>query len=156
MDTIDRDALERSIEIVRNESPAQRKRIDDRLASGKDWERVAGSCAIHYQHTALDLMPWQLAPLHYANHLDNVLREHFGDPSGRREAGEVLKKLLALGLSRLEPNPLQGKRSSVRLRSESRSCHTAHLRAFTCVCSHSSTMTFSCSKCRTSRSNGSC
>ena len=52
-------------------------------------------------------MPWQLAPLHYANHLDSALREPFGDPRGPREAAEVLKKTLALGLSRFEPDPLR-------------------------------------------------
>jgi hypothetical protein len=42
-----------------------------------------------------------------ANPESRVLREPFGDPSGRREAGEIIKKLLALGLSKYEPNPLQ-------------------------------------------------
>ena len=102
----DRAALERALEIVRNESAAQRQWIGERLAAGDDWEDVAGSCAVHCQHDALNLMPWQSAPLYYLAHLDSVLREPFGDPSGRREAGEVLKKLLALGLSRFEPDPL--------------------------------------------------
>jgi hypothetical protein len=59
------------------------------------------------QHRSLDLMPWQMSPLWYANYLDKVLHEPFGDPSGRREAGEVLKRLFALGLSKFEPSPLQ-------------------------------------------------
>jgi len=42
-----------------------------------------------------------------AAHLDAVLREPFNDPSGRREAGEILKKLAALGLSKYEPDPLR-------------------------------------------------
>jgi hypothetical protein len=61
----------------------------------------------HCQHIALGLQPWQLPPISptIANHLDAVLREPYGDPSGRREAGEVIKKLSALGLSKYEPDP---------------------------------------------------
>ena len=51
-------------------------------------------------------MPWQSAPLWYGNHLETILREPYGDSSGRREAGEILKKLFALGLSKFEPDPL--------------------------------------------------
>ena len=105
MTPIDRAALERAVEIARQD-PAQRHRIDERLAEGENWERVAGRCAVNCQHDALDLMPWQSAPLFYANHLDSVLREPFGDPSGRREAGEVLQRLLRNGLSKFEPDPL--------------------------------------------------
>jgi hypothetical protein len=105
MNAIDRDALERAIEIARQD-PAKRRRIDERLAEGENWERVAGRCAVWCQHDSLDLQPWQSAPLFYANHLDTVLREPFGDPSGRREAGEVLQRLLRNGLSKFEPDPI--------------------------------------------------
>ena len=60
---------------VRNESAAQRQWIGERLAAGDDWEDVAGSCAVHCQHDALNLMPWQSAPLYYLAHLDSVLCE---------------------------------------------------------------------------------
>jgi hypothetical protein len=105
MTETDKAALAKAIEIARKD-PTRRRRLDDELAKGKDWRRVAGDCACWCQHDALTLMPWQLPPIYYAAHLDSVLREPFGDPSGRREAGEVLKKLLALGLSRFEPDPL--------------------------------------------------
>jgi hypothetical protein len=105
MTETDKAALARAIEIARKD-PGERRRIDEKLANGEDWDDVAGRCACWCQHDALALMPWQLPPIYYAAHLDSVLREPFGDPSGRREAGEVLKKLLALGLSRFEPDPL--------------------------------------------------
>jgi hypothetical protein len=54
---------------------------------------------------SLHLQPWQLPPCD--TNLDSALREPFGDASGRREAGEVLKRLLALGLSRYEPDPMR-------------------------------------------------
>ncbi|MGY4357494.1 hypothetical protein ACVW0J_003987 [Bradyrhizobium sp. i1.7.7] len=87
MNATDRNALERAVEIARQD-PVERRRIDERLAKGESWDKVAGFCAAHCQSEALDLMPWQSAPLWFANHLDSVLREPFGDPSGRREAGE--------------------------------------------------------------------
>jgi hypothetical protein len=73
----------------------------------RDWTEVAEFAAHCVQGRTLGLMPWQMPPLCYANHLDSALREPFGDPRGAREAGEVLKKMLALGLSRFEPDPLQ-------------------------------------------------
>jgi hypothetical protein len=36
-----------------------------------------------------------------------ALREPFGDQRGAREAGELLSKMLALGISRFDPDPLQ-------------------------------------------------
>jgi hypothetical protein len=102
MTSIDKDALTRAIEIARKD-PVPRRRIDEALADGEDWERSRGDCARRCEHDALNLMPWQLAPLYYTNHLESALRE----TSGRREACEVLKKLLALGLSKFEPNPLR-------------------------------------------------
>jgi hypothetical protein len=41
-----------------------------------------------------------------ATHLDSALRQPFGDTRGAREAGEIPKKMLTLGLSRFEPHPL--------------------------------------------------
>ena len=38
--------------------------------------------------------------------LDSALRESYGGPSGEREAGEVLKRLLDAGLSMYEPDPI--------------------------------------------------
>jgi hypothetical protein len=41
-----------------------------------------------------------------ANDPDGALRQPYGDARGAREAAEILKKLLALGLSKFEPDPL--------------------------------------------------
>jgi hypothetical protein len=49
-------------------------------------------------------MPWQLPP--FRIDLASALREPFDDARGLREGGEILKKLLALGLSRFEPDLL--------------------------------------------------
>lgn len=106
MNEIDRDALQRAFDTARR-NPAGRKRIDAWLDDGRSREDAAKSCACLCQSIALDLMPWQLPPVSptIANHLDDVLREPFNE-SGRREAGEVLRKLSALGLSIYEPDPI--------------------------------------------------
>jgi hypothetical protein len=51
------------------------------------------------------LQPWQDPPS--AINLAAALREPFGDQRGAREAGELLSKMLALGISRFDPDPLQ-------------------------------------------------
>jgi hypothetical protein len=109
MNAIDRDALERALVACRAESAARAKQIDSKLYGKhpKPWESVAEFAAYCVQSRSLDLMPWQRAPLFYANQLDIALREPFGDTRGTREAAELLKKLLTLGLSRFEPFPLQ-------------------------------------------------
>jgi len=43
---------------------------------------------------------WGLIP-------NSASREPFGDPRAARESAELLQKMLALGLSRFEPDPLQ-------------------------------------------------
>jgi hypothetical protein len=48
-----------------------------------------------------------LANARLARPISTPLDGTFGDPRGAREAGEILQKMLALGLSRFEPNPLQ-------------------------------------------------
>jgi hypothetical protein len=56
------------------------------------------------QARSLDLPPWQPRP--YSINIATALREPFNAPHGRREGAELLKKLLALGLSRYEPDPM--------------------------------------------------
>ncbi|SRR5258705_8493136 len=103
MKQIDRDALERALAACRAESAARAKQLDSKLAS-EPWERVAQFASYCVQGRALDLPPWQSPPCRI--NLASALREPFGDTRGLREGGEILKKMLALGLSRFEPDPL--------------------------------------------------
>ena len=57
------------------------------------------------QSESLQQMSWQIAPL-WVGDLDAALREPFGDPRGEREAAELLQRMLAVGLSKFEPDPL--------------------------------------------------
>jgi hypothetical protein len=88
---IDREALERAVELVRAESDAQRERIDDRLAAGESWEQIAKSCAYSLQMDSLRLQPWESPPIYADAH----------------EAVELVARLQNAGLSRYEPRPLQ-------------------------------------------------
>lgn len=107
MTPIDRDALQRAYDIARKD-PKQRRWIEARLAEGADWEEVAQSCACNCQHDSLHLPPWAMPPLSYyrANNPEAAKLKSYGDPSGAREAVEILNRMLALHLSMYEPSPL--------------------------------------------------
>ena len=55
------------------------------------------------QMDSLGLMPWQSPPFR-ASLRD--LDKPYGDPSGKRESAELLKRLLDANLSPFEPDPL--------------------------------------------------
>ena len=86
----------------RAEGAARAKQLDSKLRD-EPWKEVAQFASYCAQGRALDLMPWQSPPCH-ANL--RALSEPFGDPRAARESAELLKKMLALGLSRFEPYPL--------------------------------------------------
>ena len=61
-------------------------------------------CRLLFANPFVDLPPWQMPPCRI--NLNSALRQPYGDARGAREGGEILKKMLPLGLSRYEPNPL--------------------------------------------------
>jgi hypothetical protein len=103
---VDREALERAIDMARRESPAQRKQIDDMLA--KDgWDETARFAAYACQDGNLKLAPWQMPPCWIRGNLDALLAAPVTghDHRGQRQAALLLKRLLAAGLSKYEPDP---------------------------------------------------
>ena len=102
IDEIDRDALKRALVACRAESPARAKQLDSMLAD-EPWQQVAVFAATCVQMDSLDLMPWQSPPFR-ASLRD--LDKPYGDPSGKRESAELLKRLLDANLSPFEPDPL--------------------------------------------------
>jgi hypothetical protein len=96
IDEIDRDALKRALDACRAESPARAKQLDSMLAD-EPWQQVGVFAATCVQ------MPWQSPPFR-ASLRD--LDKPFGDPSGKRESAELLKRLLDANLSPFEPDPL--------------------------------------------------
>ena len=89
-------ALAHCIDVMRRD-PKEAQRIDDRLAvEGSDWLEVAKGAAFQCQMAALNLPPWRTPPM-------------FGDVEPHRDphAAELLRRLLAAGLSRFEASPVQ-------------------------------------------------
>jgi hypothetical protein len=73
------------------------------MLADESWQSVAVFAATCAQSRSLNLMPWQNVPFR-ANLAD--LDQPLGDPSGRRESAELLKRLLDVNLSPFEPDPL--------------------------------------------------
>ena len=103
---IDRDAMRRAIEITRQRSPARAQQVDDMLADPtRSWERVGQFCAYSCQMNSLNLQPWETPPCWVRGDIEAAL---FAPDDGRgvRDATRLLKRMLNLGISRYEPDPL--------------------------------------------------
>jgi hypothetical protein len=99
----DEAALRLAIEAARNEDPRRRAQIDDKLSSGESFESVgkfASSCA---QSRSLDLKPWEICPADFhASDLNDPRPQR-----GARKTYDLLTRMLAAGLSRFDPDPIQ-------------------------------------------------
>jgi len=74
------------------------------------WEENAKRAAQYMQASNLHLPPWQIPPakINNPNDPDEGLREDQpgNATDGRREAAALLKRMLALGVSKWHPDPL--------------------------------------------------
>ena len=75
------------------------------LADGEPWSSVAKFCSECLQHLALRLKPWEVPPCRLE--VDGP-----SDDPGVR----LLKKMLALGVSKFDPDPLAAVEAVERLR----------------------------------------
>ena len=99
---IDVAALKLAMKLARGQ-PGRAGQLDRKLED-EDWFEVAMFAAYCCQCRALQLKPWQPAPMHSRK---SYLEEPFGDVFGCREAAELLQRMLALGISRYHPDPLK-------------------------------------------------
>jgi hypothetical protein len=101
---IDREALERAIAIDRKRDPKSYKPINRRLEPER-WYEAGKSAAYACQCAALRPKPWQPVP---ANEYVAVTDDdsEYGPVMGRAAAAELLRRMLAAGLSRYEPDPI--------------------------------------------------
>jgi hypothetical protein len=108
MKRIDRDAMRRAIEEVRQRGGQEQARIEAMLAR-EGFEAAGAAAAYSCQDFHLKLDPWQTPPcwLRTAGDLKVALTVPYGDYSGQREAAELVVRLCACKLSHLEPNPLE-------------------------------------------------
>jgi hypothetical protein len=109
---VDIAALERAIELAQAESAATRQQIDAMLRE-RAWEEVARFAAYCCQDRALALKPWQMPPCWVRCDPNEILQKPYSDERGHdyrgeQQAARLLKKLLAAGLSKFEPDPIGG------------------------------------------------
>ncbi len=95
----DRAALELAIE----RCPEPFGSLAHELAK-ESWIKAATYAAFHCQMRALYLKPWQDPPCEIADVDDPINPQHV---SGHQQAAELLRQMLALGISRYHPDPLR-------------------------------------------------
>jgi len=99
----DREALKRAVELMRKERGVRREQIEQKLRD-QPWEEAARFAAYHRQFTRLHLKPWQFAPCWIdPDDIEDILAG--GDDGQQYGAALLLKRMLAAGLSRFEPDP---------------------------------------------------
>jgi hypothetical protein len=101
---VDREALERAIAIDRKRDPMSYKPINRRLEPER-WYEAGKSAAYACQCAALRPKPWQPVPANEYVAVTDDDRE-YGPVMGRAAAAELLRRMLAAGLSRYEPDPV--------------------------------------------------
>ena len=92
LDAIDLDALDRALEIARVQGTDRPEQIDV-MMQDRDWldvARFASGCA---QGRSLNLKPWESAPI-------------WGAEVGDAPEDNLLRRMLAAGLSQFEPDPI--------------------------------------------------
>jgi hypothetical protein len=112
LSALDRDALERAMAAARAESAGRSQQLDE-LLQQESWVEVASFAATIAQTRALDLMPWETAPVD----AETLCWEH-GRQVVKRDpkAGALLDRMLAAGLSRFEPSPIEALKAAKALR----------------------------------------
>jgi len=102
---VDREALERAVEMKRTKaSLAERKQIAHMLAE-QPWLEVAKFAAYCCQCDSIRPKLWQPVPC-WIDDVEATLAAGDDKIYGYFRATKLLKRMLAAGLSRYEPNPL--------------------------------------------------
>jgi hypothetical protein len=107
MKPVDREAMRRAIEMVRQEGGEPKRQIESMLRE-RPLEQVGDYAAYGQQCRSLRLRPWQWPPswLRDAAAVQTALRVPATDHSGQRQAAELVQQLLSHNLSRYEPDPI--------------------------------------------------
>ena len=101
---VDRDALERAMLIAQRDSE-RAEQLQAKLQQGDDWEDVASLAAFGCQFAALGLRPWQSPP---------CVADESDPDEPDANAQQLLRKMLAGGVSRYGPDPLRALRKRRR------------------------------------------
>jgi hypothetical protein len=115
---VDQEALERAIELVRNrsekEDPGRRAQID-RMMEEDDWFRTVEFCVHCCQMDLVRPRLWQPIPADIDD-LEGTLAKGDDGLGGGYRAALLLKRMLAAGLSRYEPDPVRALEAKRRQR----------------------------------------
>jgi hypothetical protein len=87
---VDRQALELAMQQARRDSFTAAQ-LDSKL-KGESWQEVAEFASFHCQIRALNLKPWQRPPC-------------IADSDGHEPADDLLRRMLAAGVSKFYPDP---------------------------------------------------
>jgi hypothetical protein len=98
MDQIDREALERALQLTLEEDDQATVDQVRRMLRCSSWFEVASFCSYHCQRAALRLKPWDDPPC--------CADEDDPDPH-TPEAVDLLKRMLANNISRFHPDPVR-------------------------------------------------
>ena len=96
----DKDALQRALVAVRTLDPIIVDAVESMLKS-RTWQEAAEYAAFHCQVNSLRLRPWQAPPCRSDDEVDPA-----GMCGGKPEEVALRQRMLALGLSVYEPDPL--------------------------------------------------
>jgi hypothetical protein len=109
-DARDVDAWERCIEIERSRSPAHAERINEKLAQ-EGLEKAGRDAAYACQYATLRLRPWDWTPSWVEpSQIDAIIargKDNTAPQQGDYNAAVLLRKMLAAGISRWEPDPME-------------------------------------------------
>jgi hypothetical protein len=100
-DDVDGDALTRALIWYRARSQDRSSQLDY-IIKRDGWRKAAEFCAGSAQRHHLQLRPWMPPPCWCELGEDDDERQ----APGRRAASELLARMLAAGLSRFEPDPI--------------------------------------------------
>ena len=100
-------ALRKALAIMRAAADPCDRQLAETSNPNERWDEVAASCAIVLQERNLGLRPWEIAP-GSVHSIEASLEAPENDHRGHRRAARMLQRLLALGLSQWEPDPVRG------------------------------------------------
>ena len=105
---VDREALERAIEIARNSGEPGRREQIDRLMEKEGWFAAADFCCYCCQRELIRPRLCQPTPADIdPADIETIIARGDDAPNGNFTAAKLLKRMLRADLSRYEPDPVR-------------------------------------------------
>jgi hypothetical protein len=105
---VDQNALERALAIVHNSSDSDYRGMFDRVMKEDGWFAAADQAVYHCQRALIAPRLWQPTPRDInPSDIEKILQRGPDGLNGEYQAARLLKRMLAAGLSRYEPRPVE-------------------------------------------------